>query len=184
MRICNNLSTNFGRRTPRFVAPWGSWRGRLLRLRSAVMLTSVLCAMSCTTQRQVVSEVREVSLNRVDTLVEIRTEAVSVPESSVQLALTDAGLSALPEGASYRAKDGQASVSVSRKGDTIYVDAECDSLLLVAETYYRRARALHDAVEQFVETESKETQRGMKIPFVLGFVVGALVGGLIIKKLK
>ena len=84
----------------------------------------------------------------VSELVEIRTEAVKVPMSSVTLTIAADSLRRLPGGASYSERCGQASVKVSRKAATatepeyIYVYASCDSLMLQCERYERQIRNL------------------------------------------
>lgn len=68
--------------------------------------------------------------------------------SSVSLTIATDSLHRLPSGASYSERNGQASVSVSRKAATdtapeyIYVYASCDSLQLQCERYARQIRNL------------------------------------------
>lgn len=68
--------------------------------------------------------------------------------SSVSLTIATDSLHRLPLGASYSERNGQASVSVSRKAATatapeyIYVYASCDSLQLQCERYERQIRNL------------------------------------------
>ena len=87
-------------------------------------------------------------LDSLSELVEIRTEPMKVPMSSVTLTIATDSLRSLPVGASYFDRSGQASVKVSRKAATdtepeyIYVYASCDSLQLQCERYERQIRSL------------------------------------------
>lgn len=88
------------------------------------------------------------SRDSISELVEVRTESLKVPMSSVSLTIATDSLHRLPLGASYSERNGQASVSVSRKAATatapeyIYVYASCDSLQLQCERYERQIRNL------------------------------------------
>ena len=87
-------------------------------------------------------------------VVEIRTEALKVPQSEVRMTIAADSLRKLPEGAVYADKSGQAHVSVSRKAATatepeyIYVYASCDSLALQCERYERQIRNLHSQYDE------------------------------------
>ena len=138
--------------------------GKLLTvLTVAIIVTSALFLTGCATHRKSVTEAKQeqvsetirtdsvvhLALDSVSELVEIRTEPVRVPMSSVTLTIATDSLRSLPAGASYSERSGQASVKVSRKAATatepeyIYVYATCDSLLLQCERYERTIRSLH-----------------------------------------
>ena len=126
----------------------------------AIIVTSALFLTGCATHRKSVTEAKEeqvsetirtdsvvhLALDSVSELVEIRTEPVRVPMSSVTLTIATDSLRSLPAGASYSERSGQASVKVSRKAATatepeyIYVYATCDSLQLQCERYERQIR--------------------------------------------
>ena len=135
--------------------------GKLLTvLTVAIIVTSALFLTGCATHRKSVTEAKEeqvsetiltdsvvhLVLDSVSELVEIRTEPVRVPMSSVTLTIATDSLRSLPAGASYSERSGQASVKVSRKAATatepeyIYVYASCDSLQLQCERYERQIR--------------------------------------------
>lgn len=135
--------------------------GKLLTvLTVAIIVTSALFLTGCATHRKSVTEAKEeqvsetirtdsvvhLALDSVSELVEIRTEPVRVPMSSVTLTIATDSLRSLPAGASYSERSGQASVKVSRKAATatepeyIYVYATCDSLQLQCERYERQIR--------------------------------------------
>ena len=138
--------------------------GKLLTMPTvAAIVLSVLFLTGCATHRKSVTEAKEeqvsetirtdsvvhLALDSVSELVEIRTEPVKVPMSSVTLTIATDSLRSLPAGASYSERSGQASVKVSRKAATatepeyIYVYASCDSLQLQCERYERQIRNIH-----------------------------------------
>lgn len=138
--------------------------GKLLTMPTvAAIVLSVLFLTGCAAHRKSVTEAKEehlsetirtdsvirLSIDSVSELVEIRTEPVKVPMSSVILTIATDSLRSLPAGASYSDRSGQASVKVSRKAATatepeyIYVYASCDSLELQCERYERQIRNLH-----------------------------------------
>ena len=136
--------------------------GKPLTVRTvAIIVLSALFLTGCATHRksetaskqeQILETALTASATRLDSaseVVEIRTEAVKVPMSSVTLTIATDSLRSLPAGASYSERSGQASVKVSRKAATatepeyIYVYASCDSLMLQCERYERQIRNLH-----------------------------------------
>lgn len=134
----------------------------------AVTVMSVLFLSGCATHRKSVTTAKEeqlsetirtdsvirLAIDSVSELVEIRTEPMKVPMSSVTLTIATDSLRRLPAGASYSERSGQASVKVSRKAATatdpeyIYVYATCDSLQLQCERYERQIRNLHSQYDE------------------------------------
>ena len=135
--------------------------GKPLTVRTvAVIMLTALFSSGCVSHRKSVTtasqeqlsetirtdSVVRLALDSVSELVEIRTEPVRVPMSSVTLTIATDSLRSLPAGASYSERSGQASVKVSRKAATatepeyIYVYATCDSLQLQCERYERQIR--------------------------------------------
>lgn len=142
----------------------------------AATVLSVLFLTGCAAHRKSLTEAKEerlseairtdsairLTLDSVSELVEIRTEPVSVPMSSVTLTIATDSLRSLPVGASYSERSGQASVRVSRKAATptdpeyIYVYATCDSLQLQCERYERQIRNLRSEYgERLIEMQSR-----------------------------
>lgn len=86
------------------------------------------------------------------TVTEIRRDPIIVPESKVTVEIPVDSLSLLPAGAGYTRKSGQAGVHIERKTDTasggevIVVEATCDSLQLVCESYLRTISSLKRAL--------------------------------------
>lgn len=146
-------------------AKWPGFARPLTMLTVASIVLTVLFLSGCATHRRSVTEssnlteavsetirtdsVLRLAVDSVSESVEIRTEPVKVPMSSVSLTIATDSLRSLPAGASYSDRSGQASVKVSRKAATatepeyIYVYATCDSLLLQCERYERTIRNLH-----------------------------------------
>jgi len=96
-----------------------------------------------------------------ETLRTVTTEAV--PKAAVTLTLSADSLRRLPEGASYRARNGRASVEV-RKGaesGTVVVYAECDSLRRTVETCERRLESAETATKAATAAaeESSESRK-------------------------
>ena len=161
---------------------WRAYVRLSTALTAAVITLTALCLSGCASRRRSVSResrwaldsvclatdsvtlleedsVRRVRLDvdSVQETLETWTEGVTVPMSSVTLRIPADSLRALPPGAGYSDRSGQAHVSVRRSsaapgvGELIYVDAGCDSLELVRERYERSTRSLRTAHEEAVE---------------------------------
>lgn len=108
----------------------------------------------------------------------VRTQ--TVPKSEVRLTIPADSLMKLPPQASYSGKNGQASVSVGRKGDTVTVYASCDSLQLLVEYYERTSSVWKERYEEMAglyEAEVKQHSNPVKT-FFYGFGVGILLSVL------
>ena len=113
---------------------------------------------------------------------------VRVPMSTVGLRLTLDSIRSLPLGAAYTAREKQAAVKLQRKPATanepeqIIIEAQCDSLLLVAASYSKSIitlkRQLNEANRlnsELKETAKERTAPGLKITFI-AFIVGVAAG--------
>jgi hypothetical protein len=120
-------------------------------------------------------------------LSEIRVvKPVTVPPSEVGLEIPVENLLKLPPSASYTKRSGQASVSVSRQGDTVYIDAGCDSLRMLVEYYEReltRIRSQTGIREQENESRSVGFRTAFKYVFS-GFLAGIIITVIIYKRRK
>lgn len=93
-------------------------------------------------------EVSRLDVDSTVSVVETWQTPVKVPMSSVSLTLNMDSLRLLPQGAGYTARQGQASVKVSRKAPTaneperIVIEAGCDSLELVCAGYSKTISTL------------------------------------------
>ena len=113
---------------------------------------------------------------------------VRVPMSTVGLRLTLDSIRSLPPGAAYTAREKQATVKLQRKPATpnepeqIIIEAQCDSLLLVAASYSKNVITLKRQLNEAnrLNSELKETAKereapGLKITFI-AFIVGVAAG--------
>ena len=131
----------------------------------------------------------------------------SVPRSAVTLTIPSDSLASLPSGASYKAKNGQASAEVSQSGGNVIVYASCDSLerqcyyyeQLIAELSEQHAEQQLDisSQEELISALQKELEEQKEhgasyslATLLKWFFIGILIGILtttviaIIKKRK
>lgn len=152
-------------------------------------------------QHTEVTHTNRVVSDSVSETLEVTTEDVIVPASSVTLTIVKDSLLSLPAGASYSGRSGQASVRVSRQAATasepeyIYVDASCDSLLLACARYERRIRNLRQVynaevgrLEEELEATKEEEREWKEDRLFLSLVVGlgllGMIGFINLKKQK
>lgn len=147
-------------------------------------MTIVLCCVGCAGTRRTTVETNRTAAvqTAADSLrSEVRlvwTEAV--PQSEVRLAIPADSLMLLPPQATYSRKNGRASVSVARKGDTVTVYASCDSLQALVVYYERRAdhyRKAFEAADARYEEEVKRRSNPIRTYFY-GLGTGAVLGVL------
>lgn len=184
-----------GKTSMRPSARWHASARPSTMLTVAVTVITVLCLSGCASSRKSVSRQTETSheesLHAVDSMVSVvetwRTP-VKVPMSSVILTLPVDSLRLLPPGAGYIARKGQASVKVKRKTATekepeqLVIEADCDSLELVAVSYSKTISTLKRQLEEAkkVNSELKETSKerssnGLRTVFI-AFIVGVATG--------
>lgn len=162
--------------------------------RYALIALLALSAWSCrstkTVTRQSLHE-ESMSLQR-DSLTAMVTQTwqkpVRVPMATACLRLTLDSIRQLPPGAAYTAREKQAAVKLQRKPATanepeqIIIEAQCDSLLLVAASYSKNIitlkRQLNEANRlnsELKETAKERTAPGLKITFI-AFIAGVAAG--------
>ena len=118
-----------------------------------------------------------------------------MPSSKAEIAIPVDSLLKLPSKAVYTHHSGQATATVARKGEVIYVAATCDSLQREVEYYEELYYKARDALEQkeremaSVETASKQSSDSFfdnLYIFVVGIVFGMGISFIIfiIKKTK
>lgn len=113
---------------------------------------------------------------------------VRVPMATACLRLTLDSIRQLPPGASYTAREKQAAVKLQRKPATanepeqIIIEAQCDSLLLVAASYSkniitlkRQLNEANRANSELRETEKERAAPGLRITFI-AFIAGVAAG--------
>lgn len=181
--------------------PSARWRGsgRLSTMLTAVVTAmTVLCLAACASSRKSASREtstsREVSRLAVDStvsVVETWQTPVKVPMSAVSLTLPADSLRQLPPGAAYTARQGQASVKVSRKAPTaqeperIVIEAGCDSLELVCARYAktistlkRQLKIASDSKAEHKEEAKESTGNGflMRLKYFLAGLLAGVIG--------
>ena len=110
-----------------------------------------------------------------------------VPSSKAEIAIPVDSLLKLPSQAVYTHHSGQATATVAKKGEVIYVAATCDSLQREVEYYeelYYKARGELEQYKDSVQTETKQQSSNLLvkliISFLMGFAAGALIKNIII----
>ncbi|MBD5278932.1 MAG: hypothetical protein HDS35_00085 [Bacteroides sp.] len=101
--------------------------------------------------------------------------------SRAEVAIPVDSLMKLPAEAVYSERSGQATATVERKGNVIYVSATCDSLARELEYYeeqYYRARDALERHEEHAETDQKEQYECIWNP--LGVFIMGLLGGVLL----
>lgn len=141
-----------------------------IALRCAVIMSIALCVSSCRTSKESLFQ------NRADNLLlkEINTTTyVPVPTNRVAIPLSAESLRNLPEGAGYHKKNGRASLDLRKRGDTIFIEASCDSLQRLV-TYYSSelTRSKTETLLKDKETRSNAVWGPFKW-LVIGFAAGA-----------
>lgn len=133
-------------------------------------------------------EVSRLAVDSTVSVVETWQTPVKVSMSAVSLTLPVDSLHLLPPGAGYTARQGQASVKVSRKAPTekepeqIVIEASCDSLELVcaryAKTISNLKRQLKIASDSKVDhkDEAKESTGNGFLMRLKYFLAGLLAG--------
>jgi hypothetical protein len=90
----------------------------------------------------------------------------------------------LPAGAVFSQKSGQASVSVKVVNDTIYVDAVCDSLMRLVESYEMELNRIHSEEEIRLKIEEKNPVQILFKWCLIGVLTGSVITIIITKTIK
>ncbi len=162
--------------------------------RYALIALLVLSAWSCRSTKTVTRQsLHEESLrlqrdSLTETVIQTWQKPVRVPMSTVGLKLTLDSIRQLPPGAAYTAREKQAAVKLQRKPATanepeqIIIEAQCDSLLLVAASYSKNIITLKQQLNEAkrLNSELRETAKeraapGLKITFI-AFIAGVAAG--------
>ena len=170
--------------------------------RYALIALLVLSAWSCrstkTVTRQSLHEesIRQQRDSLTATVTQTWQKPVRVPMATACLKLTLDSIRQLPPGAAYTAREKQAAVKLQRKPATanepeqIIIEAQCDSLLLVAASYSKNVITLKRQLNEAnrLNSELKETAKereapGLKITFI-AFIVGVAAGIVLTNLIK
>lgn len=109
-----------------------------------------------------------------------------VPSSKAEIAIPVDSLLKLPSQAVYTHHSGQATATVAKKGEVIYIAATCDSLQREVEYYeelYYRARDALEQYENSVQTETKQQPSNLLAKLITLFWMGFAVGALTINSI-
>lgn len=170
--------------------------------RYALIALLALSAWSCRSTKTVTRQSlhgESMSLQR-DSLTQTVTQTwlkpVRVPMATACLKLTLDSIRSLPPSAAYTAREKQAAVKLQRKPATpnepeqIIIEAQCDSLLLVAASYSKNIITLKRQLNEAnrLNSELKETAKeraapGFKITFI-AFIVGVAAGIVLTNLIK
>lgn len=155
-----------------------------------------LSLLSCRSPKEVRERTegkKEATADSVSVMERQSTKVVSVPASQVNMRLDLEAVRALPPGASYQAKDGNATATVTKHADnTIGITANCDSLNILVESLTREVYRLK-AIETELKTHLNEQKtievnklNGWQHFQIYGFrlMAAALIIYLLIKKFK
>lgn len=185
--------------------------GQLRLFNTVLIVLTVLLAVSCRSTKKLIqvshsersTELLDSEVVNISTL---QMQPVKVPMSAVSLTLNLDTLRFLPLGASYTARQGQASLKVSRKPQAktskaggineavepgeIIIEANCDSLELVAMQLSktvsvlkkRLAREQHSSQSQLKEQKETISFSSVQVVFKW-FLIGILIG-LVLLKIK
>ena len=111
-----------------------------------------------------------------------------VPPSRATLAVPLDSLRGLPAGATFTARSGQATATLQMRGDTVVVDAGCDSLRVWLEYYMLRSARHEEALRQSearLQTVEKQRSNPVRTFFeglLAGLTAGVMTAWAVIKK--
>lgn len=154
-------------------------------LLAAIGLTA-LSAVSCRTQRTM-----ERATIRADTLREGRTEyetaettAQAVRGDTLSLTIPMEVMQSLPEGAAFTKKEGRTRLSLKRKGDAVFAEAETDSIGREIRHYERKARDSLSSRNTASATETSTKEKPPNDRWAIWVLVGmaGTIGAIIVMK--
>lgn len=103
------------------------------------------------------------------------------------MTLAPTSLQMLPVGAGYHEKSGQANLKITKgEGDTLYIEASCDSLQRIVIAYQKEITTLRSQIEE-IKTEPPNNKPTVLQWFWIRLGQLAtiiLIGWLVIRKLK
>ncbi|MGL5894835.1 MAG: hypothetical protein ACRCZM_09530 [Bacteroidales bacterium] len=137
-----------------------------------------LLSGSCVAQRSTVSEQESKSLINFNE--RGRIVQTTLPSSKAVIGVTLDRLKEIPSGMTVIEDSGyQAKLTLERHGDSIYITARCDSILLLVQEYERQLQILGQA--SIAEVEEKTRSPSVDI-FLLGVIAGVVIGGYLSSK--
>ena len=151
---------NYRMKIERCLRRSGDWNRLSRRQTDVLIMIPVLLLSGCGSIRQNMSREMSGSSRQTDSvslIVERQTKAIPVAASETKLTLSIDSLVALPHGAGYTARQGQASLTVNRAEDgMIEASANCDSLTLLVDELKMEVFHLNSEKSMFNETLKEE----------------------------
>lgn len=128
----------------------------------------LVCASGCKSQKIETEHHTRKTENTTDSvgIVSIQnTRPLTVPQSTANISLDFLDLSALPIGAKYTQKQGQATLTIEKTGDNqLSITANCDSLLFLITEKETTIFHLQQRISEFEETKTKTDTEIIKEP--------------------
>lgn len=154
------------------------WKNRFFSLCVASITIIVLLGISCRSTEKIsnTSVIDSLTWNK-----KFSASLVITPPSLAQLTIPMDSLRRLPQGAVYTEKQGQATVTASRKDDKLVVTASCDSLQNLCYQYEEELVRIRDQLQK--EQTKKEP---VIVPFLskckwtaFGFLLAIIILSII-----
>ena len=145
-----HFQTNFMKTRSKHLPGCHPWRNCFFSLCVASIIVIALLATSCKSTEKIsnISATDSLTWNR-----NFSVTLATIPSSLANLTIPMDSLRRLPEGAVYSDRQGQATVTASRKDDNIHVSASCDSLQNVC---YRQEEELVRIRDRLREEQIKK----------------------------
>lgn len=126
------------------------------------------------------SQEHQSSIDSVVTLT-VKTEAVSVPRSESKLVLPIQSIKSLPAGAKYSERSGRSSVDVRYLHDSIFIDANCDSVSILRKEYSSKVEALRHELSESNKIQTTGNERTRSYRWLWWMMAGVAIGVTIAK---
>lgn len=147
-----------------------------------ILMTALSCASCATTKKtqmeQIQTEqIKVTSDTAASVIITIQKEVV--PSSKAEIAIPVDSLLKLPSQAVYTHHSGQATATVAKKGEVLYVAATCDSMQREVEYYEELYYKTRDALEKYkdsVQTETKQQSSNLWVKLIISFLMGFAAG--------
>ena len=143
-------------------------------MRTLIILLLLSSMASCQSSRK--TAVGNISENRKIELEKLSTRKVDILPSNVSMKIPaiNGVINETPPGSSYNARKGNASVSVRFIRDTLFVEANCDSLSQIIWEYERKIGEMQNS-EITDKTESKIKSFGIQKYFLASAFIIAII---------
>lgn len=144
---------------------------------------TALSAQSCVSKKEALHKTQSAHFDSIATEA-LQVKLIGIPEQKVKMNVSLQSLRELPQGASFNKKEGRAEIHIRSDGDSLIVEATCDSLMQQCEMYYNELVRIRSDTANEIK-EKKQTVNPLRLcasSLMVGFVLGMLV--LVIIKSK